>query len=608
MDGDVDADGGSSGSSGHLRGPASATPSSSAALAALSAMAAEGSRTMRSRLKMLSAGAAAPVLNVPRTSPVRPASVTGASDMVACQPMEVASPAGDSRSNAVVAEMTAVETTPANPVAQEPTLKRARTASDTEDSRNGVEPSRGVCDTIGDDGFVTVVNKKSFRRVIKAEAELSRFRESVDNGSGPVYTVRFTSQDSTLPAPEGSNKQQQVRRPDFSGEQLVKVFKALHDLVPTATLGGGPKGITATVPTISAASDLVSVSALGGVPVIGLCSTMDQFWGVIKDINPAFSDECLLSELASYGAMKIRRDTRPGLKNEKSVRVPSTRIHVLFKRTPPNKVFIVWRDHDVSVEASSPIVCFNCQRTGHTATRCTRARACRRCGAHDHLAASCRNRARCVDCSGPHPRGDSGCPVFALAREKSKVLLGSRMLQHAQLSTPAATLVVVPDPAPTRPGTSAPSTYAAAVRRLVIPASPDEAPEPSASRAEVVLPPLRPIPAPRKSTLRAKTPPPPETGPSKQVKAAFRRPSKRHRRLARSEPVPRGRAVTRVRARPPKSTDDFDFGSLSKAVSMLARINPKLGDTLRGIVKALRPLLALAPLLQGLVSPAPAPK
>lgn len=601
MDGDADADGESSGSRGYPLELASATPTSSAALAALSAMAVEGCRTMRSRLELLSD---APTPDVRCTSPATSATVNGASD-AAVRPIEQPRPADN---DTTTAETVATETAPGVSAAQKPAVKRARAASDTEDSSNSAGVSRSAGDTANDDGFVTIMNKKSARRVLKAEAELSRFRESVDSGAGPIYTVRFLPQDLSALPPEAPNKQQQSQRPEFSAEQLLKVFKALHDLVPAATLGGGPKGITATVPTISAASELVSLKVLGGVTVVGLCSSMDQFWGVIKDVNPAFSDECLLSELASYGAVKIRRDTRPGWKDKQNIRVPSSRIHVLFKRTPPSKVFIVWRDHDVTVEASSPIVCFNCQRTGHTATRCTRARACRRCGAHDHLAASCRNRARCVDCRGPHPRGDSSCPVFALAREKSKALLGSRMLQHAQLSAPAATLVTAPDPVLPGPRESAPGTYAAAVRRLVIPVSSGVAPEASAAPVEVVLPPFRPIPAPRKSLLRSKTPPSTEMEPPKQVERvmdAAHRPPKRRRQLVTSRSVPRGRAVPRVRSRLPKSTDDFDLGCLSKAASLLARTNPKLADTLRGIVNALRPLLALAPLLQGLVSPAP---
>ena len=80
------------------------------------------------------------------------------------------------------------------------------------------------------------------------------------------------------------------------------------------------------------------------------------------------------------------------------------------------------------------------------------------------------NAPRCVDCRGPHSRGDSTCAVYALAREKNMVLLSSHVLQHVRLTTPAAFIVF--HQSPSTPTASAPGSYAAAVCRIVIPADP----------------------------------------------------------------------------------------------------------------------------------------
>ena len=189
--------------------------------------------------------------------------------------------------------------------------------------------------------------------------------------------------------------------------------------------------------------------------------------------------------------------------------------------------------------------------------------------------------------------------MYALAREKSKVLLGSRVLQHVRLTAPHATMYCE-TPQPAQPNASPPGTYAAAVRRIVIPPDPmtidgtGAMPAPS----ELVLPPFRPIPAPRKSLARSNAhvaAEPIESAAPRSVPA--RRP--RTARLRAPGQMRRGR---RPRTRNPRG-DAFNLGALAQAASTLRPSHQSLAETLLSIVTALQPLLALAPLLQGLVSP-----
>ena len=55
--------------------------------------------------------------------------------------------------------------------------------------------------------------------------------------------------------------------------------------------------------------------------------------------------------------------------------------------------------------------CFNCQGYGHTASTCTRKRACGKCG-EDHETKDCKSHeTHCAQCQGPHPAWHHECPV-----------------------------------------------------------------------------------------------------------------------------------------------------------------------------------------------------
>lgn len=148
---------------------------------------------------------------------------------------------------------------------------------------------------------------------------------------------------------------------------------------------------------------------------------------------------------------------------------------------------------------------------------------------------------------------------------------------------------------------SAPGSYAAAVRRIVIPADP--ALDATVPAAELVLPAYRPIPAPRKSLARTairdlfpNVQVAQVVAPPRRVNGTRRPQTRRTVSLAESRRLNVPRAAVR-------GGEGFDLGALSRAASMLDRSHPSLAGTLRSIVGALRPLLALAPLLQGLVTP-----
>ncbi|KAJ1114786.1 hypothetical protein NDU88_003017 [Pleurodeles waltl] len=68
-----------------------------------------------------------------------------------------------------------------------------------------------------------------------------------------------------------------------------------------------------------------------------------------------------------------------------------------------------------------PIMCYNCQRLGHTSTFCHQKPRCVRCGG-EHTSNKCtRNRetepAICANCTGNHPASYRGCPYLQKAKK-----------------------------------------------------------------------------------------------------------------------------------------------------------------------------------------------
>jgi len=63
--------------------------------------------------------------------------------------------------------------------------------------------------------------------------------------------------------------------------------------------------------------------------------------------------------------------------------------------------------------------CFNCQRYGHTATRCKDAKpTCRNC-AGEHDPRSCKSESiKCANCKGPHRASSSACKYKGQATQR----------------------------------------------------------------------------------------------------------------------------------------------------------------------------------------------
>ena len=68
----------------------------------------------------------------------------------------------------------------------------------------------------------------------------------------------------------------------------------------------------------------------------------------------------------------------------------------------------------------NPLMCFECQKFGHSYKFCKNEAICHRCGGK-HTQESCNNAAKCTNCSGPHSASSRECPVWLREKEVERV-------------------------------------------------------------------------------------------------------------------------------------------------------------------------------------------
>lgn len=154
---------------------------------------------------------------------------------------------------------------------------------------------------------------------------------------------------------------------------------------------------------------LLALKSLGEFDVSVIAhSTLNTSKGVVysRDLMNCQTEE-ILAELKSQGVYEVRRITTK--KNGVVENTPS--LILSFKsRDVPKYIYAAMYRLPVRVYIPNPMRCFNCQRFGHSSTRCTSVKICV-CGKPTHDGTDCSN-AKCINCEGNHPSSSRNCPKF----------------------------------------------------------------------------------------------------------------------------------------------------------------------------------------------------
>lgn len=129
------------------------------------------------------------------------------------------------------------------------------------------------------------------------------------------------------------------------------------------------------------------------------------------------SDDEILDNLKSQGVTELfRLPPRKGASGPSSTFILSFRLHQL-----PSKIHAGWYSLRVRPYFPSPMRCFQCQRFGHTASKCEQESLCPSCGHSQHLGSTCTSPPACVNCKGNHSPRYKGCPLYKQEFEIQKI-------------------------------------------------------------------------------------------------------------------------------------------------------------------------------------------
>ncbi|GFW70389.1 putative RNA-directed DNA polymerase from transposon X-element [Trichonephila clavipes] len=69
----------------------------------------------------------------------------------------------------------------------------------------------------------------------------------------------------------------------------------------------------------------------------------------------------------------------------------------------------------------NPLLCFKCQRFGHSQTSCRGQLTCSRCASVGHASTDCSLEPKCINCLQPHPSDSKICPKWKIEKQIQEI-------------------------------------------------------------------------------------------------------------------------------------------------------------------------------------------
>lgn len=274
-----------------------------------------------------------------------------------------------------------------------------------------------------DPPFEDVLHRNARKRLKQQQERMDDLRKRAVNITKGLFKVIISTVDGEdcerKPFPEGS---------------FLAVIEDLRKKIPNCSTSSSNGFLHVWVNSVEAINQLKQIQELASMKVVAECKTADQFWGRITGVDKGFTESEILATLRNMGVTTVRRETRKIHNGTESKTFPTDRVFLQFSGLPPQKVMLARREYLVILVAGKPLICYNCQRIGHTSSHCKRPKACMKCGGTNHLAAQCKRMAKCVNCFQNHPSWFAACPAKLLAIEQRNVLLEARVqaqVRHA---------------------------------------------------------------------------------------------------------------------------------------------------------------------------------
>lgn len=192
-----------------------------------------------------------------------------------------------------------------------------------------------------------------------------------------------------------------------------------------------------------AVSNLLALRCVAGIDVnVSIPSSYVRNQGKINDVPLAYSNDDLVSYLASQGVTSARRQVRHVSNEDGSDRyIPLRSVILTFRSNQklPPEIYLGFSAHRVKEYVEGPIQCFHCQRFGHLARNCRWPQRCKFCaGPHGFKECTARRQPKCANCGGPHVVTHSQCPhkLSAIKRFQASILSASEPAQPGAPSAP----------------------------------------------------------------------------------------------------------------------------------------------------------------------------
>lgn len=294
-------------------------------------------------------------------------------------------------------------------------------------------PSQSCCehDSLSDDGFTVVSNRKNLKRKSKENRSNSWSSDDQTNNMKKAATTQL--QPVVLQSTDPSSKSLATYSPITIDRCLRKSIGQYDSCKPIRN--GNLVVLCKSSQQIKTLLNLKVLKDTGiSIPVLTSLIKPVGAKGVIYNVPTGISDEELLSCLKQYEVKHTKRFKIKMQREKETSFAESKTVLLHFECSDlPEKVQIGYLSFTVKQYIPKPLRCYKCNRFGHVASKCRGNERCAKCGG-SHTAANCSNTfVKCVNCNGNHSAASKECPRY---HHEAQVLQfqASKKLTYAEAS------------------------------------------------------------------------------------------------------------------------------------------------------------------------------